>query len=1116
MTVASRIALDAIESEANPHLGPVSRSHGFLPTDPPATRLPPALSAWDEAAAALPRMWRDRIARRELEELPLLDASPDVLPDTSLWRASAVLGGLAYAYARCDIEDLHRPAPVAMPPPIAVPWKQVAARMGRPAPHFAYDDLMTHNWRLRDPERADPFRIDNLDLLVPQLGNGTERSFFLINVEMIGQCAPFVEAAVRAQEAVVAGDGAGVSEQLLVMLERLRHVTEVSFPKIDPVPLAPEHADPTIWAKLVAPTGIPIVADGPGVSGAGAAALQLVDAFLGRTSYASHLGVEGRHVRDWYAPNVRRFFDAIEQVSTREFVHASGDPQLEGLFQSVVDAYAGDRGYLGVHRRKVYGFIQVAFKVGRPATASGIAGAFRDKAWRQTTTHLEDAREERYVELSHQPVVARLAGRTLAGEGSTGPVQRVRFDVHATGLTYRPGDRLAVLPRNDPALVGRTLGALGATGDEQVAVTNAWRMELRRRAGTEVGDRLPLGDLLAHATLRPLSRDLGKALVALSDATELRAVLEARREDQWDIPDAFQAMSTAGYDTRRLWRAELWDDECLARLLPPAPSRLYSVSGAPDAAPFPSEVALTVGRLAFRSDGAGGQTTARDGTASTLLADQLDVGEGVPVELVRPLRFRLPEDPRRPIVMFAAGTGIAPFVGFLEARIAEPRAGPNWLLVSVRTRAQVPYVDRLSGWAQAGHLELRLALSRETDGDVPPQRIDALMQAPDTAPALWELLRSRGDDGAVFYVCGQGGFASTVLAALEGIARDHLDGTPQQRAGEATRLIRQLVVDRRVMLDTFTTFAPAGELGRGERLIDTSELVLHNDEEHGWWTALDGIVYDVTEFRHLHPGGHRIVDDNAALDATDEYRAVGHHRDPEIEAMRAMYRIGLTRRLVLDGPWGVAVLGGRVRYAPLSELYRHWVAQLFVVVELQDALRNDLAVLEARLTSAEQAGDLTALKLGLFFDAQSRVLGEYLTAAIGPDLENLWALTAGLTAPAVDANALRRVLRGVVGDGQPRTAELRRTLRRLIDADVEPARLRPTVEALVAADEALLAGLKEHLRRGLEVFERFEAATATHGGLDLLDALRAMPATVEAYLDRTRDILDAATETARV
>ena len=832
----------------------------------------------------------------------------------------------------------------------------------------------------------------------------------------------------------------------------------------------------------------------PGVSGAGATGFQLVDTFLGRTRFDSPLGEEALKNRAWYAPNCRRFLDAIDAVSVRRHVEEAGDKELAGLFQSVLDAYAGDRGYLGVHRRKVYGFIQTSFKLGRSSTASGITGGFRDRTWRETDEELGKAKDERYLAMFRHAPTARLAQRRPAGHSDH--VQRVALDLRDTGLVFRPGDRCAILPEHTAALVERTLRALGATADRRVPLSARWRRALQERSGAPPPPDLALGELLRHARLRPLDREVGKRLALLSGSHRLWELLDAHEEDRVELWDAIELAARAGYDVTRLWRAELWQDEALTRIVPPEPQRMYSMSDRPDGR-LASSLTLTVGRLVFASPGPDGEPVERRGTGSTYLSQAAADGDAVNVRVVRPLRFA-PVAAARPIVMFAGGTGIAPFRGFIRDRAGDPAAGPTWLFAAARSPRELPYLEELSALAKDGRLQLRTAFSREAVEGVAPRRIGAAIAEPADAAVLRHLL---GDGDGVFYVCGQGAFAASVIDALGAVAAGDGGGP----AGAAAA-IRRLVGSGRLRTDLFTTFAPRSAAGvAGSGTYDASELVLHNDARHGWWMAINGIVYDMTEFRELHPGGLRIIDDNAGVDATSEYRAVLHHEDSEIEAMLSMYKAGFMRRLTFGRAWGVALHRGGMRYVPLRDAFAAWLRHLYSVVEYQNALRNDAAVLGVALTSGEAAAAPTALKLMLAADLQGRILDTYLPGIAGRGLVDLWELACGLFDPAADATELPRAL--AAGAGASRAGAATAAFRDVVARRaLDPAGAWPHVHALLDADAELIDRVKLALRDGAIVFETHEERAMEHGA-PVLAALRTIPPAVAAFHEAVATII---------
>jgi hypothetical protein len=93
---------------------------------------------------------------------------------------------------------------------------------------------------------------------------------------------------------VARGDRTAVA---LLIVERLRHVTDVCLSKVSPNRHAALRCDPLLWAKLVAPTGIAITREAPGFGGTQSTPVALLDAFITRNRCESHVGGETRRVR---------------------------------------------------------------------------------------------------------------------------------------------------------------------------------------------------------------------------------------------------------------------------------------------------------------------------------------------------------------------------------------------------------------------------------------------------------------------------------------------------------------------------------------------------------------------------------------------------------------------------------------------------------------------------------------------------------------------------------------------------------------------------------------------------------------------------------------------------
>jgi sulfite reductase (NADPH) flavoprotein alpha-component len=1078
----------------------------------------------------LPELFRTLGLRDAFDSMPVLPADGQNLPDEFLCRASALLSMFAHAYVRGAMDP-----PLALAESIRQPWEEVTRRLRRPEPFLSYIDLIVYNWRLRDPTLDDRMRVENMDLLIPTVGNQEERIFHLTQVEILAQCAPVVGAVVRAQEAVTRGDVASLEKELQVILERFQHVAEVSFQKISPNPRSATFVDPVVWAKTVAPFAVPIKAGVQGPSGTSSPIFHLMDAFLGRPAYDSLLGTEAIHIRNWYPEHWRQFIDAVGEVSVRDFVAGRGDRILEGLFQTLVDGYAGDKGFLGVHRLKVYGYLETAFKMGRSVTIGGFQGLFRDREWNRVDSELDVTRNERYLQFEQHPFFAHPIPNSAAANPDAGSsVANVSLDVEGTGFVYQPGDRCGILPENEDDLVDRTLRALRASGDEIISLDRVWQQAVRLRSGHAADQSLPLATFLRYGRIRPVAREVAKALHMLTASSSLKEVLNARAEDQWELWDLLDLLYEAGFDTRRLWKAEPWEADSICRIIPPEPFRLYSFSSAMEdpAANSARAVQLNVARLEYTTrDTPTSRAARRRGTASNFLArmatDPGRIYDRISVKRVPAPRFHLPADPGRPIVMFAAGAGLSPFLGFLQERARQADAGENWLFFGTRTRQELYGREALEEAVEQGRLYLNVAFSGEdTSIHFTPtgqgnklvfesgqrRRIDRLMEEPDTAAALWDLLRplTDGGRGAYFYICGRTGFASTVWESLKQIVRRFSQGPDDpSRDEQAREVLYQLAADGRYLQDIFTTYA--GPTEPGTTSYNASDVVLHNDGDAGQWLVISGQVYDVTEFANLHPGGHRLIAAYAGLDATDAYQRVLHHVNTEVDAMLGMYKIGAIRRLDFHGAWGVAIGPAGLFYLSLEDAFRTWVRYLYLVVEMQNALTNDFSFIGRAITEGEDPGQLTPLKVQLVADAHARFVTVYLDSLTGEDLQTLWAITSGACAPDQDIRKLRqeihavhespdgRLVRSIAETLRTRSAEVAARIGTQGSADGDWAKLRELCFVLEDWDRRFLREMKMALRSGTLVFEEYEADTVRLGADRLLASIERIPSILRYY-----------------
>ncbi|WP_448507907.1 molybdopterin-dependent oxidoreductase [Mycolicibacterium thermoresistibile] len=356
--------------------------------------------------------------------------------------------------------------------------------------------------------------------------------------------------------------------------------------------------------------------------------------------------------------------------------------------------------------------------------------------------------------------------RRLTPPTATKEVRQFGFDITDHAVTYDVGDSLGVLPINSDADVAQWLSATGLSGAQTIEVDGA---------------ECTLSDALT--TRYDICAVTPNLLTFLAEATSDKATVRSLRA------------ALAGLDTWRLGRNGIdvvrefavradvrqWRD-ALVRLTP----RFYSISSSPLVSPH--EVQLTVSVVRYTGpDGA-----RRGGVCSSYLADRA-ADTATPVFIQRSPHFRPPPDGDTPIVMVGAGTGIAPFRGFLQHRRAQGHGGRTWLIFGDQHRAEnFYYRDELTALAADGVLtRLDLAFSRDQR-----KRIYVQHKMVEYGATLWSWLQ----DGAHLYVCGD---AATMAAGVDA-ALSTVIATHGRMGGDDVRdYKRNLIADKRYLRDVY-------------------------------------------------------------------------------------------------------------------------------------------------------------------------------------------------------------------------------------------------------------------------------------------------------------------------
>lgn len=281
------------------------------------------------------------------------------------------------------------------------------------------------------------------------------------------------------------------------------------------------------------------------------------------------------------------------------------------------------------------------------------------------------------------------------------------------GMTYRCGDYLSVLPTNPEEVVLRTLGRFNLGAEDQVIIHSAAGSQTALPTEQPVGVRELL--LSYVELLQPATRGQLETLIAATRCPPEKKGLEGLLTD-YDVAVLSRRVSVLEL-LERFGGCELSFADFLS-MLPPLRPRQYSISSSP--LWRADHCTLTV--AVVDAPALSGQGQYR-GVASSFLA-QAQPGTRVPVG-VRPstTAFHPPQSLQRPLIMVCAGSGIAPFHGFLQERAALRASGQDVgpaLLFFGCDHPDVDYLyrDELSAWEAEGVVSLRPAFSEGPDGDV--------------------------------------------------------------------------------------------------------------------------------------------------------------------------------------------------------------------------------------------------------------------------------------------------------------------------------------------------------------------------------------------------------------
>ncbi|XP_060114845.1 NADPH--cytochrome P450 reductase [Heteronotia binoei] len=397
------------------------------------------------------------------------------------------------------------------------------------------------------------------------------------------------------------------------------------------------------------------------------------------------------------------------------------------------------------------------------------------------------------------PFLAPVAVNRKLNQGGDRHFMHLELDITGSKIRYESGDHVAVYPANETSLVNQLGEILGVDLDTVISLNNldeesnkkhpfpcptsyrsalTYYLDITNPPRTNV-----LYELAQYATDANEQEKLRKMASSTTEGKGLylKWVVEARRNILAILQDIPSLRPPIDH---------------LCELLPRLQARYYSIASTSKVQPNSIHICAVVVEYETKTG------RVNKGVATNWLYSKHPNENGhksmVPM-YVRKSQFRLPFKPATPVIMIGPGTGIAPFVGFIQERgwlkQQGKEVGETVLYYGCRYQNEdYLYKDELAKFLKEGALtQLHVAFSRDQ-----PQKIYVQHLLKKNKESIWKLIH---EGNCHIYVCGDArNMARDVLNTFYEIVAEFGKMDQQQ----AVDYVKKLMTKGRYSLDIWS------------------------------------------------------------------------------------------------------------------------------------------------------------------------------------------------------------------------------------------------------------------------------------------------------------------------